>query len=312
LWILIANSFMQQPVGYVINEAAGRAEMVDFFEVILNPNIWVQFPHTVMAGLVTAAFFVLGISVYHLAKGNEKDMFNRSFQIGAILGTIAIVMVVLSGHSQAQHMVESQPMKMAAAEALWYSEDPASFSLITIGDLQQRNDVFAIRLPHLLSLLAYNQLDGEVKGIYNLQEEFETTYGPGNYIPPIAITYWSFRIMVGAGFALLVMGVYALFQVMGEEIKFNKWMTRIFIWGIALPYLANSFGWIMTEVGRLPWAVYGLLKVNESISPNVGPGALLFTLIGFTLVYGILMVVDVRLLTKYAKIMPAKEDAVAS
>jgi cytochrome d ubiquinol oxidase subunit I len=220
-------------------------------------------------------------------------------------------MVGLSGHSQAQHMVETQPMKMAAAEALWYTEDPASFSLLTIGDLEQRQDVFAIRIPRLLSLLSYNQIEGAVKGIHDLQAEFEVEYGEGNYIPPVALTYWSFRIMVGAGAAMILLGIYAILQLMDEEISLSPRMTKVFMWAIALPYLANTFGWIMTEVGRLPWAVYGLLKVDDAVSPNVGTGALLFTLIGFILVYGVLMAVDIGLLAKYAKIVPAKETAAA-
>jgi cytochrome d ubiquinol oxidase subunit I len=154
LWILIANSFMQEPVGYVLRN--GRAEMNDFFALLLNPNVLVQFPHTVFAGFTTGAFFVLGISAYHLLRKQHVDFFRRSFQIAAIIGTISIVLVILDGHSQAQHMVETQPMKMAAAEALWNSQDPASFSLLTIGDLSQRRDVFAIRIPDMLSLLAYN------------------------------------------------------------------------------------------------------------------------------------------------------------
>jgi len=159
LWILIANSFMQQPVGYTINEQLGRAEMTNFFDLIFNPNVGVQFSHTVMAGFTTASFFVLGISAYHMIRKNHVELFQRSFQVGAIFGTIAILLLILNGHSQAQHIVEVQPMKMAAAEALWETESPASFSLLTIGDLTQRKDVFSIRIPRLLCVLSFNQWD---------------------------------------------------------------------------------------------------------------------------------------------------------
>lgn len=311
LWILIANSFMQQPVGYQINEAAGRAEMTDFFQVVLNPNIWTQFPHTVMAGLSTGAFFVMGISAYHLLKKNEKDLFRRSFQIAAILGLAGVTMVGLSGHSQGQHMVLTQPMKMASAEALWETEDPASFSLLTIGDLEQRKEVFSIRLPRLLSLLSYNQLDGEVQGIYDLQEMYEAEYGPGNYIPPVAVIYWSFRIMVGAGTVMFLLGMYGLFQVLSNQVELSSRMAKVYMFSIALPYFANSFGWILTEVGRLPWTVYGVLKLEDAISPNVSSGMILTSLIGFIVVYGVLMFVDVNLLVKYAKIVPGTEAVVS-
>jgi cytochrome d ubiquinol oxidase subunit I len=306
LWILIANSFMQEPVGYVLRN--GRAEMDDFAAVVFNPNIWVQFPHVFTAGLATAAFFVLGISAYHLAKKRETDLFKRSFQIAAIIGTMAIILVALGGHSQAQHMVQTQPMKMAAAEALWTTEDPASFSLITIGDLTQRNEIFSIRIPFALSLLATDQLTGEVKGIYDLQSEYEALYGPGNYIPPVAVIYWSFRLMVGAGFALVALGGYALFIVMGDSIKIGSKMQKVFFVGLFLPYVANTAGWLMTEIGRYPWIVQGLMKIDSAVSPAVAGGEVLATVIGFTLIYGLLMFADIYLLVKYAKIVPMAND----
>ncbi|MCS7220555.1 MAG: cytochrome ubiquinol oxidase subunit I [Anaerolineae bacterium] len=307
LWILIANSFMQQPVGFIIRD--GRAEMTDFSAVVLNPNIWVQFPHTVLAGFTTAAFFVLGISAYHLLRERHVDFFRRSFQMASIFGAFSIVMLIFNGHSQAQHIVKIQPMKMAAAEALWESEDPASFSILTIGDLAQRRDVFAIRIPRLLSLLAYNQLSGEVKGIYDLQAEYEQLYGPGDYIPPVAITYWSFRLMVGAGFAMLALALYALFLTMGEAINSQNRLLRAFLWAIPLPYIANTFGWLMTEIGRAPWVVYGVMRIEDAVSPTVSTGMVLASLILFTLIYGLLMFADIYLLVRFAKAGPEGETA---
>jgi cytochrome bd ubiquinol oxidase subunit I len=309
LWILIANSFMQQPVGYVIRN--GRAEMQDFFALLLNPNVGVQFPHTVLAGFTTGAFFVMGISAYHMIHKKELDLFRRSFQIAAIIGAISIVLLVMNGHSQAQHMVDTQPMKMAAAEALYESEDPASFSLLTIGDLTQRREVFSIRLPRLLSLLSYNQLAGEVQGINDLQSQYQSTYGPGNYVPPVAVIYWSFRIMVGAGFMMAALGLYALFMVMGEMFENRPKVLRLFFYAIALPYLANTFGWLMTELGRAPWAVFGLIKLEDAVSTTVTGTSVLISLIGFTLIYGVLMVADIYLLTKYAKTGPATDKAIS-
>lgn len=305
LWILIANSFMQQPVGYEFNAVTGRAEMVNFFEMMLNPNIWVMYPHVLAAGLSTAAFFILGISAYHLFKKADTQVFRLSFQLAATVGLLAALLVGFTGHTQGQHMVETQPMKMAAAEALWHTEDYASLSLLTIGDLAQRNDVFAIRIPGLLSLLAFNQIDRTVEGIYELQAQYEQTYGPGNYIPPVALTYWSFRIMVGAGFLMIALAGYAVFKVMGESFDISRRWARIPLFALALPYIANTFGWIMTEVGRTPWAVYGLLKLEDSVSPNVSSGMMLASLIVFALVYGVLMGVDVYLLKKFANILPA-------
>ncbi|MCS6908081.1 MAG: cytochrome ubiquinol oxidase subunit I [Anaerolineales bacterium] len=298
LWILVANSFMQQPVGYTIRN--GRAEMTDFFALVLNPNVQVQFPHTVLAGFTTAAFFVMGVSAYHLLRKQHVEFFRRSFQMGAIIGAFAIVLVGLSGHSQAQEMVRSQPMKMAAAEALWYTENPASFSILTIGDLAQRRDVFSIRIPRLLSLLAYNQLSGEVKGIHDLQAEYVQKYGEGNYIPPVAVTYWTFRIMVGSGILLGLLGLYAVFVVMGDVYDTRRFVWRLFPYAIALPYIANTSGWLMTELGRVPWVVYGVMKIDEAISPTVSGGMVLFTFLAFTLLYAALMGATIYLLRKYA------------
>lgn len=299
LWILIANSFMQQPVGYALQN--GRAEMVDFVALVLNPNIWVQFPHTVLAGFTTAAFFVMGICAYHFLRKKNLLFFQRSFQIAAIFGTIAIVLVILNGHSQAQHMVESQPMKMAAAEALWETESPASFSLLTIGDLSQRREVFSIRLPRLLSLLAYNSLEGKVSGLYDLQTQYMETYGAGDYLPPVAFVYWSFRIMVGAGFVMLALAGYALFMVMAGVFVDRPIILKVFTWAILLPYLANTAGWIMTEMGRAPWVVFGLMRLEDAVSPTVTGGMVLATLVVFTLVYGLLMAADIYLLSKFAR-----------
>lgn len=298
-WILVANSFMQEPVGYALE--GGRAVMTDFFALILNPNVWVQFPHTVFAGFTTGAFFVMGISAYHLLRKQNVDAFRRSFQIAAIIGTISIVLVVLNGHSQGQHLAETQPMKMAAAEALWTTEEPASFSILTIGDLEQRQDVFSIRIPRLLCLLTYNQLDCQVPGIYDLQAQYEAEFGAGDYIPPVAVVYWSFRIMVGAGFLLLGFALYALFLVMGESLESPPPSLGLFTFVLFLPYIANSAGWIMTEIGRMPWIVYGLMLVNTGLSVVVPAGQVLLTLLGFTLIYGVLMVANVYLMLKFAR-----------
>jgi cytochrome bd ubiquinol oxidase subunit I len=300
LWILIANSFMQQPVGYALLEN-GKIVMNDFFALVLNPNIWYQFPHTVMAGFTTASFFVLGISAYHLLRKTEHDFFRRSFQIAAIIGAISSILLVMNGHSQAQHMVEIQPMKMAAAEALWETESPASFSLFTIGNMQERRDIIAIRIPRILSLLAYNQLDGEVKGMNDLQAEYEALYGPGDYVPPAVIPYWSFRIMVGAGFLMAALSLYALFLVMGDLFDRRSVVLKIFTFAIALPYLANTSGWLLTEVGRFPWTVFGLMTLEESLSPTVGAGAVLTSLLGFILIYSALIVATIYLITKHVK-----------
>lgn len=306
LWILIANSWMQQPVGYAIID--GRAQMTSFSSVLFNPNIFYQFPHVLSSGLVTGSFFVLGISAYHLLHKSEVDLFKRSFQLAAVTGVIFSALLGINGHAQAQHMVQTQPMKMAAAEALWESQDPASFSLFTIGDMKNRRDVFAIRIPRLLSLLAYNQLSGEVKGINNLQAEYEAKYGPGDYVPPAIIPYWTFRIMVGAGTLMFILALLALYLLWREKLERFPWALKSLTLALLLPYMANTSGWLLTEVGRYPWVVFGLMKIEDGVSPRVTAGMLWTSLIGYVLVYGMLIAATVYLLMKFAKTGPSSTD----
>jgi cytochrome d ubiquinol oxidase subunit I len=302
LWILIANSFMQQPLGYALE--GGRAVMTDFFALVTNPNVWVQFPHVLASGMTTAAFFVLGISAWHVLRKTEgyEDMFQRSFRWGTVYGLIAVLAVMLVGHSQMQHMVEVQPMKVAAAEGLFESEDPAGLSLFTIGSMDEREEIFSLRVPYLLSVLSFNSFDGEVRGFLDLQEEYEQTYGEGeNYIPPVAINYWSFRAMVGAGVLMFVIAGAALYLVNRNKFQTSNRFLRLLPYAIVLPYIANSTGWLLTELGRAPWIVFGLLRIEDAVSPNVTVGMLLFSLVAFTLIYGLLMAVDIFLLNYFAK-----------
>jgi cytochrome d ubiquinol oxidase subunit I len=192
-------------------------------------------------------------------------------------------------------------MKMAAAEALWESEDPASFSLITIANERERRDVFSIRVPYALSILAYNRPSGEVKGINNLQLEYEQAYGPGNYVPPVTVAYWTFRLMVGAGFAMVALVLCGLYLMSRRRLERTRWFLWLLPWTIALPYIANTSGWLLTELGRQPWIVFGLMKTESGVSPTVSAGMVLLSLVSFTLLYGALMVADVYLLAKYAK-----------
>jgi len=331
-WILVANSWMQEPVGYVIRN--GRAEMVDFGALLTNPHVWLQWPHVFFSGVATAGFFVLGISAYRLlrvrpspaavvvqSKGavpkrrplnqssqgeSEKrkaeiTFFARSFRVAAVAATIGAVMVGLVGHSQAQHMVQTQPMKMAAAEALWDTESPASMSLFTIGDMKERKDIFAIRLPAVLSILSCNQTSCAVQGINDLQAEYEAKYGPGDYVPFVVLIYWSFRAMVGAGMLMLLLALYALFRVFRDRVTTPKWFLRLLPFAIALPFLANSSGWLLTEMGRQPWIVVGLMKTTDGVSPLVADSTVLTSLVVFTLLYAALMVAEVYLLAKYAR-----------
>jgi Cytochrome bd-type quinol oxidase, subunit 1 len=299
-WILAANSFMQQPVGYTLL-SNGKIVMSSFFDLIKNPNLWVEFPHTVFSGFTTAAFFVLGISAYHLIRKKEVDLFSRSFRIATVFAVIAVLGVVGVGHNQTQQMVRNQPMKLASAEGLWHTEDPASFSLFTLVDQDHDSDIVSIRIPYVLSFLAYDDIKGPVQGILDLQKEYEAKYGPGNYVPNITVDYFTFRIMVLVGLLLLLVALLALIYVLRKKPIENMKFLKIFPFLLFLPYISNTCGWLLAEMGRQPWVVFGLLKTQDAVSPNLSAGMVLTSLIGFTLIYGVLMVADIYLLKKYAQ-----------
>ena len=306
LWILLANAFMQHPVGYMLNN--GRAEMVDFSALVLNPRGWLFFWHTLSAGFATAAFFVLGISAYHLARKQDFEAFKKSFQFAAIIGLIAAIMVGVAGHIQGIFLREVQPMAAAASEALWDTANPAPFTVVGLFDTEGRREIWSVKIPYGLSLLYYMKPEGEVEGINDLQKDYQERYGPGNYIPSVTLDYWMFRIMVGAGLLMIALGALALYLPWRKWPE--KWTRRLkgMTWVITLPYIANTTGWILTETARQPWIVTGLLKTESAVSPNLSAGMVLFSLVSFALIYAILMIADVYLLVKSAKAGLAAAD----
>ncbi len=304
IWILIANGWMQHPVGYEINPATGRPQMVDFFAVIGNPKAWVFIWHTLADGFAMASFLILGVSAWHLARKQHVDFFKRSFQIAALVGVIASTLVFLGGHTMGQYMYETQPMKFASIEAHWEASKPASFSLLTIGDLSGKREVWSIRVPYVLSFLACNNFDCEVRGVNDIQKEYEQTYGPGDYVPLMVVTYWTFRIMMTIGFIMIAVAAWLLWETRKPTYEMAPWMKSLPFWVIFLPYLANINGWILTEMGRQPWIVQGLLKVQDAVSPNLTVVDMWISLVGYVVIYGVLAGVMFYLMRKYAQAGP--------
>jgi cytochrome d ubiquinol oxidase subunit I len=302
LWILLANGWMQHPVGYVINEVTHRAELVDFFALVSNPKGWLFFWHTIASGFATASFLILGISAYHLVRKQYLEVFKPSFQMAALVGLIASTLVFLGGHTNGQYMFETQPMKFAAIEAHWETSQPASFSILTIGDLTGKREVWSIRMPYILSFLACNNFTCEVRGVYDIQEEYAARYGPGDYIPLMVVTYWTFRFMMTVGLLMMLLSFLFLLATRKpyENAKWMKWVP----WVLVLPYIANSSGWVLTEMGRQPWIVQGLLTVEKAVSPNLTTLDLLISLIGYAVVYGSLAGAMFYLMKKFATAGP--------
>ena len=298
VWILLANGFMQHPVGYELEN--GRAILVNFAELVFNPRGWFLIWHTLSSGLTTAAFFVVGVSAYHLIRKNQVEAFRHSFRIAAIIGLVMAAMSGISGHAQGVYLREVQPMAAAASEAHYETADPADFSLVALFDSTGKKATWSLEIPKMLSFLYYFKFEGEVEGINNVQEQYEALYGPGDYVPLVALTYWTFRIMVGVGTLMVALMAAALFLVWKQyPEKLNGWL-KWGVWALFLPYIANTAGWVLTETGRQPWIVHGLLKTENAVSP-LSPGAVLLSLVGFVLIYGILMGFDAYLLVKYAK-----------
>ena len=297
-WILVANGFMQNPVGFLV--ADGRATMVDFGALLLNPRAWYLFAHTICSGLVTAAFFMLGISVYQLVKKRDEDAFKFSFRMAAIVGIIATVLVVVSGHAQGIYLREVQPMAAAASEAHYETQDPADWSMIALFDKTGKKVVWELKIPRALSWLYYFEFSGEVEGMDNVQARYEQLYGPGDYLPLVALDYWMFRVMVGLGFLMVALAFVALLFARKFPPKWLKAMRWLII-GISLPYLANTAGWLLTENARQPWIVTGLMKTEDAVSPTLTPATVLISMVGFILAYTLLMTFDIVLLTRTAR-----------
>jgi len=305
LWILTANSFMQEPVGYAI--VHGRAEMTNFLALIGNAQLWVEFPHVLLASFTTAAFFVAGVSAWFLLRKRNVPMFRSSIKIALTIGVVSSILLAVNGDAQGKHVVQAQPMKMAAAEAVWNTENGAAPWAVIAGiDQSQGKNSFAIEIPGVLSFLSGTN---HFQGIHQLQQQDVAKYGPGNYVPPVALTFYSFRIMVLAGGLMILLALYGIYLLARRRaIEERRRYLRLLLWAIALPYIANTFGWIMTEIGRQPWVVYGLQKTLAGVSNTVSAGEVLTTLIGFTLIFGLIAVAEVYLMVRYAKAGPEAHE----
>jgi cytochrome d ubiquinol oxidase subunit I len=308
-FILAANAWMQHPVGYKI--VGDRAVMTDFWAVMTNSTLISSFLHVFTAALLTAAVLMLGVSAWHLRRTQKAGqsphpVFSASAKLALIVGAIAVVATMFFGDNQARLMERQQPMKMAAAEAIYNTQNGASFSLLTIGDLSGQ-PVFQIRLPHMLSVLADNSWNGPVQGVNQIQAAEAAKYGPGNYTPIMWVTYWTFRIMVGCGILMLLFMGVGLWLMYRRKLDQSRWFLRLAVPAVALPFVANAAGWIFTEMGRQPWVVFGLLKTSAAVS-HIGTGYVVTTLIGFTAIYSLLAIIDFGLMARFARQDPDAAD----
>ncbi len=315
-FILAANAFMQHPVGYEIDPETGRAVLNDIGAVLFQNTAYIAFFHTLAASFLVSGAFVAGISAWQITKNRQVEVFRKGAKLGAWTILVSAVLVSISGDMDMKVMVEQQPMKIAAAEALYTTQENAPFSVLSIGDLSGDEATAIIEIPGLLSYLATGTWDGPestVQGINNLQEEYLQTfpqYGPDqNYIPYVPVTYWSFRLMIGLGMIAALWALWALWALRGGRVPKGRFFSISSAAILFFPLLGISFGWIFTEMGRQPWIVFGEQLVANGGSPLLSATEVWITMIGFTLVYAILAIIEVGLIVKYIK-AGAPEDVV--
>ncbi|HIE24517.1 MAG TPA: cytochrome ubiquinol oxidase subunit I [Anaerolineales bacterium] len=299
IWILIANSFMQNPVGYTIDPETGRALMSDFGALVFNPNVLLQFPHVMTSGISLAGFVVMAFSAWHLLRKHEVKFFLTSFRMAAMYALVGSVLVATIGHFQGQFLVKHQPMKMAAAEALWETEQPAPLSMFAIINEKEQFNSIDIGIPAMLSFMSYNNFTDEVEGIRDLQAQAEAEYGPDDYIPPVTLNYWSFRAMVGSGGLMLLIALLGVYWGKKDDLVDKTLFLKTVVYSAILPYIAVSTGWILAETGRWPWIVYGLQKIEDAISPNVPAWNVALSLGLMLIIYTVFTIVAYKLAIKY-------------
>ncbi|MBF0713241.1 cytochrome ubiquinol oxidase subunit I [Gemella sp. GH3] len=295
-WILSANSFMQRPVGFKIveNDVIGKkAEMIDFWAIITNSYLWNQFPHVIATSLTIGAFLIAGIACWKISRKHEVTMFRKAFKVSIVAGLIGSVALLWSGHSQMQYLVREYPMKVAAAEALYEdSSDPAPFTVLAKINEKQQSSEPILEVPGLLSFLSYDKFEGSLKGMKTLQAEMDEKYYPVvgehlNYIPEVTLIFYTFRLMSGVGTLLFILGLIGTYYAFRKNKNESKWFLKVMPWTILFAELAAASGWIMAEMGRQPFIIFGLMPTSVGVSP-ISANSVLFSLIVFCALYTIL------------------------
>ncbi|KIH97921.1 cytochrome BD ubiquinol oxidase subunit I [Streptomonospora alba] len=333
-FILAANAWMRHPVGFTRDPETGRAQLADIWAVLSNTQAWSTYLHVVSAAFITAGMFVAAVSAYKLwssrparagngaeaeapaaggRAGRERELFRTTLRAGMVVTLAAGVLAVYSGDHQAKLAAAYEPMKLAAAEAHWETEEGAPFSTFAVGDTDERLNVIDVDVPHVLSFLATGTVDGTVQGMNDLQQDYEELYGQGDYIPNVFVLYWSFRLMIGLGLAAVAVSAVGLWLTRRRRLPRSGWFYSAAVLALPAALAANILGWVLTEMGRQPWTVHGELLTAASVSPGVSLGQVAFSLTMFTLVYGVLAVVEGSLLWRYIKagpshVVPDRED----
>jgi len=308
LFIMAANSWMQHPVGYTM--VNGKPQLNDIWALFTNPVFVWGYAKVLFAALTTGAVVMLAVSAWQLRHGGDRDVFSRSARLALIVLLPAILLTMLVGDELGVIEAKYQPMKIAAAEAQWTTCQPCSFSLFQIGGgNNDHTPTQIIEIPHLLSLLATNHWNGQVVGMTPLQDQYSQQYGPGNYVPNVFIQYWGMRVMAYLGVLTLLIALWGLWAIWRRTLVTSRVFLVVATWAAVLPFLMNTAGWLLTESGRQPWIVQGIMLTKDGISPTVSVTWLWISLIAFIVLYGTLGTVDLWLMLRYSrKQLPAPRE----
>jgi len=307
-FILVANSWMQHPVGYKI--VNGEAHLTSVWALLTNGFALRAYVHTMLAGLIFGSIIVLGICCWHFLRGRDVDLFMKAAKVALIIAVPVTLLQLVVGNRFGAAVTSAQSMKIAASEAQWDTCQPCGFSIFQIGGftVDDQTPSFSITVPRVLSYMATGSFKGEVQGLNPLQAQEQSRFGPGNYIPNVRVVYWSMRVMAYMGVLMLLVAVVGAWLYWRQKLERARWFHRIAIAAIAFPFIAATAGWLLTEMGRQPWIVQDLLKTADAHSPAVSTTMLAFSLAVFVSLYLLLLVLDIWLMRRYAKVDPPEVD----
>jgi len=299
-FIMAANSWMQHPVGYQM--VHGKPVLNDIWALFTNPVFVWGYSKVLLASLVTGAMVMLAVSAWQLRRGQDKDVFLTTARLSLVVLVPAILFTMLVGDELGVIEARYQPMKIAAAEAQWTTCQPCSFSLFQIGGgNNDQTPTQIIEIPHLLSLLATNTWNGKVVGMTPLQNQYSQQYGPGNYVPDVFIQYWGMRVMAYLAVVVTLIGLWGLWLIRRKKLATSRLFLWVATWAVVLPFLMNTAGWLLTESGRQPWIVQGIMLTKNGISPSLSTTWIAISLAAFVLVYAVIATIELLLMLKYSK-----------
>lgn len=297
IWIIAASGFMHHPVGYELKN--GIVQLTNFWELVTNPFTIHIFFHTLLSSYTIGSFFVMAISAYHLLRTPKSDFYRISFRYGTLFALFSTLAVIGTGHFHGVYTAKVQPAKAAAFGSIWESKEDYHYPLILIPNVKKEDNLIEwLKIPYLGSLLYTNTIHGKVPGLKDFPKEDRPSVHP---------VFWSFRIMVGIGFLMVALSAIAYYLYRSKRLFYNKKFLTIMIYSLPLPIIATNLGWVVTEMGRQPWVVYGLMRTEKAVSP-ISQWEILFSLGGLVFFYSILITLDVYLLLKYARKNPEVKE----